>query len=80
MKILKFGGKSLANGKGLESVVKTIASKIQKEEEIVVVLSARGTATNDLERILEKSKKVFWNPWFPLPYLFLSMTTVFILS
>ncbi len=57
MKVLKFGGKSLANGKGLQSVVKIIASKIQKKEEIVVVLSARGTATNDLERILEKSKK-----------------------
>lgn len=57
MKILKFGGKSLANGKGLQSVVKIIASKIANKEEIVVVLSARGTATNDLERILEKSKK-----------------------
>lgn len=57
MKILKFGGKSLANGKGLQSVVKIITSKIRKKEEIVVVLSARGTATNDLERILEKSKK-----------------------
>jgi aspartokinase/homoserine dehydrogenase 1 len=57
MKILKFGGKSLANGKGLQSVVKIIASKIQKKEKIVVVLSARGNATNDLERILEKSKK-----------------------
>lgn len=57
MKVLKFGGKSLTNGKRLERVLDIISTKIQKKESIVVVLSARGSATDELERILEKSKK-----------------------
>ena len=57
MKILKFGGKSLANGKGLKSVLEIIKSKIQLTEKNIVILSARGNSTNDLERILEKAKK-----------------------
>jgi aspartokinase/homoserine dehydrogenase 1 len=57
MKILKFGGKSLANGEGLSKVLNVIISKAQKKEKNVVVLSARGSSTNDLERILEKAKK-----------------------
>ena len=32
MKILKFGGKSLANGEGLERVVQTIAQKYFNNE------------------------------------------------
>jgi len=57
MKVLKFGGKSLANGKGLTSVLEIVSSKYRNKERNVVVLSARGNTTNDLERILEKSKK-----------------------
>jgi aspartokinase/homoserine dehydrogenase 1 len=57
MKVLKFGGKSLANGLGLKSVLEILISKIGKKEKNIVVLSARGNSTNDLERILEKSKK-----------------------
>lgn len=57
MKVLKFGGKSLANGKGLESVLEIITSKIANKDSIVVTLSARGSSTNDLERLLDKAKK-----------------------
>ena len=57
MKVLKFGGKSLANGVGLKSVLDILISKIENKEKNIVVLSARGTSTNDLEKILEKSKK-----------------------
>lgn len=57
MKVIKFGGKSLANGLGLKSVLEIIVSKIQNKEKNIVVLSARGSSTNDLEKLLEKSKK-----------------------
>jgi len=61
MKILKFGGKSLANGKGLENAIEIIASKYKDGVEITVVASARGNSTNELEAILEKaaSKKEY---------------------
>jgi len=57
MKVIKFGGKSLANGLGLNSVLEIISSKIEKKEKCIVVVSARGNSTNDLEKLLEKSKK-----------------------
>ncbi|MEC3905632.1 bifunctional aspartate kinase/homoserine dehydrogenase I [Tamlana sp. 2201CG12-4] len=57
MKILKFGGKSLANGKGLETVLSIIENKVNLGERISVVVSARGTATDDLELILNKALK-----------------------
>ncbi|MDG1503000.1 MAG: bifunctional aspartate kinase/homoserine dehydrogenase I, partial [Flavicella sp.] len=57
MKVLKFGGKSLANGVGLKNVLDIISSKVARKETLVVVLSARGNATNELERILDKAKK-----------------------
>ena len=53
VKVLKFGGKSLANGKGIESVVRKISDKVSNGENITVVVSARGNATNDLEELLE---------------------------
>ena len=43
MKILKFGGKSLANGEGLQKVIQTIAQKYFNNEPIAVVVSARET-------------------------------------
>ncbi|WP_055447996.1 bifunctional aspartate kinase/homoserine dehydrogenase I [Lacinutrix mariniflava] len=55
MKILKFGGKSLANGEGLNRVISIIENKVKAEENIVVVVSARGKATDQLENILEKA-------------------------
>ncbi|MCM5661507.1 bifunctional aspartate kinase/homoserine dehydrogenase I [Galbibacter mesophilus] len=53
MKVLKFGGKSLANGKGINNVVEIIENKVKEGERITVVVSARNNATNELESILE---------------------------
>ncbi|QLE01761.1 bifunctional aspartate kinase/homoserine dehydrogenase I [Galbibacter sp. BG1] len=53
MKVLKFGGKSLANGKGINNVVEIIENKVKEGEKIAVVVSARNNATNELESILE---------------------------
>lgn len=55
MKILKFGGKSLANGKGIHKVVDIIEDKAKNGEALAVVLSARGKSTDELEEILEKA-------------------------
>ncbi|TYB78265.1 bifunctional aspartate kinase/homoserine dehydrogenase I [Bizionia myxarmorum] len=55
MKILKFGGKSLANGNGLKTVLSIIESKVKDKQNMAVVVSARGNATNELEAILEKA-------------------------
>ena len=57
IKVLKFGGKSLANGKGLDRVISIIEDKVQQGDRIAVVVSARGNATDDLEVILEKAVK-----------------------
>lgn len=56
MKVIKFGGKSLANGEGLQRVIKIIDNKLSKEEHIVVVVSARGPSTDALAYILELAK------------------------
>ncbi len=57
MKVLKFGGKSLANGNGLQTVISIIESKVNAGEKITIVVSARGSATDDLEDILERASK-----------------------
>ncbi|KFF18475.1 bifunctional aspartate kinase/homoserine dehydrogenase I [Flavobacterium hydatis] len=57
MKILKFGGKSLSNGEGLNKVVSIIIDKINQGEKIAVVVSARGNATDELEDILTIASK-----------------------
>ncbi|MFS4469702.1 bifunctional aspartate kinase/homoserine dehydrogenase I [Maribacter sp. 2210JD10-5] len=57
VKVLKFGGKSLSNGEGLERVLDVIVSKANAGENISVVLSAREKATDQLELILEKAAK-----------------------
>ncbi|WP_111708782.1 bifunctional aspartate kinase/homoserine dehydrogenase I [Lutibacter citreus] len=62
MKIVKFGGKSLANGIGLESTLSIVSSKVDNNEQIALVVSARGKTTDQLESILEKAKN-------DLPYL-----------
>ncbi len=56
MKVVKFGGKSLANGEGLERTLAIILSKISNNEKITVVVSARGNTTDHLSSILEKAK------------------------
>ena len=55
MKIIKFGGKSLSNGEGVQKVVQTIAQKYFNNESITVVVSARGNATDELVILLKKS-------------------------
>ncbi|GAA4947168.1 hypothetical protein GCM10023314_20590 [Algibacter agarivorans] len=57
MKVLKFGGKSLANGEGLNKVISIIENKVQAGEKITVVVSARGNATDELDAILNMSHK-----------------------
>ncbi|KVV13818.1 bifunctional aspartate kinase/homoserine dehydrogenase I [Flavobacterium sp. TAB 87] len=57
MKILKFGGKSLSNGEGLQKVVSIITDKVNNGEKIAVVVSARGNATDTLEEILNVAAK-----------------------
>ena len=57
MKVLKFGGKSLANGEGLNKVISIIENKVNAGEKITVVVSARGNATDELEEILNKAHK-----------------------
>ncbi|MEO0573405.1 MAG: bifunctional aspartate kinase/homoserine dehydrogenase I [Bacteroidota bacterium] len=52
-KILKFGGNSLANGKGITNVLSIIAQKVLSGERIACVLSARGNTTDALEELLE---------------------------
>ncbi|HLT53101.1 MAG TPA: aspartate kinase, partial [Flavobacteriaceae bacterium] len=57
MKVLKFGGKSLANGEGLNRVLEIIEQKVAQQERFTVVASARGKATDELEHILELATK-----------------------
>ncbi|WP_435624787.1 bifunctional aspartate kinase/homoserine dehydrogenase I [Flagellimonas sp.] len=56
-KILKFGGKSLANGKGLGHVLEIIENRVKDKENFIVVLSARGKATDELEKMLKIAAK-----------------------
>lgn len=56
IKIIKFGGKSLANGIGLKSSLNIISSKIQNYQKIAIVVSARGNSTNQLASILDNAK------------------------
>ena len=55
MKIIKFGGKSLANGEGLEKAISILLKKLKQKETIVVACSARGNTTDELEKLLEKA-------------------------
>ena len=54
MKILKFGGKSLAN-EGIEKVIDIIITS--HKEPLSVVVSARGNTTDELEALLEKASR-----------------------
>eukprot|EP01093_Parvamoeba_rugata_P007108 TRINITY_DN2143_c0_g1_i2.p1 TRINITY_DN2143_c0_g1~~TRINITY_DN2143_c0_g1_i2.p1 ORF type:complete len:773 (-),score=186.97 TRINITY_DN2143_c0_g1_i2:721-3039(-) len=57
IKILKFGGKSLSNGEGLERVLDIVTQKVKNDENVAIVLSAREKATDQLEAMLEKAAK-----------------------
>ena len=65
MKIIKFGGKSLSNGLGIKNVISIIQNKTIEKEKFIVVLSARGNATDDLEHILAlaQQNKEYLSPW-----------------
>ncbi len=52
IKVLKFGGKSLSNGKGIQNVLGIITQKKKANEHFAVVVSARGKATDELESML----------------------------
>ena len=56
-KVLKFGGKSLSNGEGLQTVLQLIEEKAAEGERLTVVLSARERTTDNLERVLELAAK-----------------------
>ncbi|WP_445752814.1 bifunctional aspartate kinase/homoserine dehydrogenase I [Polaribacter sp.] len=55
MKVVKFGGKSLANETGLPYAIDIILDKIKQKEKFTIVVSARGNTTDELEAILEKA-------------------------
>ena len=57
IKILKFGGKSLSNGEGLERVLDIVTQKVKNNENVAMVVSAREKATDQLEDMLEKAAK-----------------------
>lgn len=57
IKVLKFGGKSLANGEGLNQVLSIVENKVKQGDRLALVVSARGSATDELENILEKAAK-----------------------
>jgi aspartokinase/homoserine dehydrogenase 1 len=57
MKIVKFGGKSLANGEGINKVLDIIEAKIKQQEKIAIVVSARENATDELDDILTIAAK-----------------------
>src|SRR5690554_4594597 len=56
MKIIKFGGRSLASEQGFENAIRIVQHQ-SKNEKIAVVASAIGDTTDTLENILEKAKK-----------------------
>ena len=55
--VIKFGGKSLANGTGLNNVLRIIKDKQKTNKKLVVVVSARGNTTDQLESLLETAKQ-----------------------
>lgn len=57
VKILKFGGKSLSNEEGIDKVLSIVTSKVNDDENIALVLSARGKGTSQLKKIIEKAAK-----------------------
>jgi len=56
MKIVKFGGKSLANGQGLKRALAIVSKKVAAGEQLALVVSARGGTTAQLEALLEAAK------------------------
>ena len=65
MKVLKFGGRSLATEEALEKVKEIIKSE-QEKDDIVVVLSARGDTTDKLDSLINKAEKGDESGWADL--------------
>ncbi len=57
MKVLKFGGKSLDNGQGIKSVLDIIVREKAEEVAPLVVVSARGNATDTLIALVQQAQK-----------------------
>lgn len=57
MRVLKFGGTSVANAENMARVVSIILSEIKKGERLIVVLSALGGVTDALIEIAELASK-----------------------
>ena len=55
MKILKFGGKSLDNGRGIAKVLDIIIDNYRAGESPVVVVSARSKSTDALLALAEQA-------------------------
>ncbi|MBK43124.1 MAG: aspartate kinase [Flavobacteriaceae bacterium] len=50
MKILKFGGAAIKDGRSIKNIVKIL--QIYKDSEVVIVISAMGKTTNALEKVI----------------------------
>jgi homoserine O-acetyltransferase len=61
LKIVKFGGKSLANGQGISQVLKIVENLYAENKELALVLSARGDSTDSLLQLLEEAKSETWD-------------------
>ena len=48
MRVLKFGGSSVANANNIKSVISILRQSIERDAKIIIVLSAFGGATDDL--------------------------------
>lgn len=57
MNIIKFGGKSLSNGKGLQAAINIIKQKYASKEIFHLVVSARGQATDQLLELAKLAKQ-----------------------
>jgi len=55
--VIKFGGRSLANGTGFEQVLEIIQQKHRRGQQMLVVASARGSTTDDLLSLLHKAER-----------------------
>ena len=57
MKVLKFGGTSVANAESIEKVVKIVKDTYKDTKELIVVCSALGGVTNLLFEVAQKASK-----------------------
>jgi bifunctional aspartokinase / homoserine dehydrogenase 1 len=53
MRVLKFGGSSVANADRIREVIRIIADAASRDADIAVVVSAQGGVTDELERLCQ---------------------------